>query len=105
MKEPAVEKFTTICPCNKHVQTRDKMLVAGVRIGVTHSVPVRPKQHQCILWLDFKVLYKSPALSSVNATVHTHTHLFNGPMFGTTRVSQYHKWKTNLDFTEARDSE
>jgi len=49
MKEPAVEKFTTICPCNKHVQTRDKMLVAGVRIGVTHSVPVRPKQHQCIL--------------------------------------------------------
>ena len=34
-----------------------------------------------------------------------HTHLFNGPLSGTTRVSQYHKGKTNLDFTEARDSE
>jgi len=29
----------------------------------------------------------------------------NGPLSGTTRVSQYQKGKTNLDFTEARDSE
>ena len=36
---------------------------------------------------------------------HTHTHPFNGPLFGTTRVSLYQKGKTNLDFTEARDSE
>jgi len=36
---------------------------------------------------------------------HTHTHPFNGPLPGTTRVSQYQKGKTNLDFTEARDSE
>jgi len=35
----------------------------------------------------------------------THTHPFNGPLFGTTQVSQYQKGKTNLDFTEARDSE
>ena len=35
----------------------------------------------------------------------THTHPFNGPLSGTTRVSQYQKGKTNLDFTEARDSE
>jgi len=35
----------------------------------------------------------------------THTHPFNGPFSGTTRVSQYQKGKTNLDFTEARDSE
>jgi len=26
-------------------------------------------------------------------------------LFGTTRVSRYRKGKTNLDFTEARDSE
>ena len=32
-------------------------------------------------------------------------HPFNGPFSGTTRVSRYHKRKTNLDFTEARDSE
>jgi len=36
---------------------------------------------------------------------HTHTHPFNGPFSRTTRVSQYQKEKTNLDFTEARDSE
>jgi len=37
--------------------------------------------------------------------IHTHTHPFNGPFSGTSRVSQYQKGKTNLDFTEARDSE
>jgi len=36
---------------------------------------------------------------------HAHTHPFNGPFSGTTRVSQYQKGKTKLDFTEARDSE
>ena len=39
------------------------------------------------------------------ANTHTHTRPFNGPFSGTTRVSQYQKSKTNLDFTEARDSE
>jgi len=29
---------------------------------------------------------------------------FNGPLPGTTRVSRYQQGKTNLDFTEARDS-
>jgi len=35
----------------------------------------------------------------------THTHPFNGPLSGTTQVNRYQKGKTNLDFTEARDSE
>jgi len=35
----------------------------------------------------------------------THTHPFNSPFSGTTQVSQYQKGKTNLDFSEARDSE
>jgi len=48
----------------------------------------------CICWL--LVI----ALSS-----NTHTHPFNGPLSRTTRVSQYQKGNTNLDFTEARDSE
>ena len=38
-------------------------------------------------------------------STHTHTHLFNGPLSGTTQVSRYQKGKTNLYFTEARDSE
>ena len=36
---------------------------------------------------------------------NTHTHPFNGPLSRTTQVSQYQKGKTDLDFTEARDSE
>ena len=32
-------------------------------------------------------------------------HTFNDPLSRTTRVSRYQKGKTNLDFTEARDSE
>jgi len=35
----------------------------------------------------------------------THTHPFNSPLSGTTRVSRYQKGKTNLDFAEARESE
>ena len=37
-------------------------------------------------------------------SIHTHTHLFNSPLSGSTWVSRYQKGKTNLDFTEARDS-
>jgi len=36
---------------------------------------------------------------------HTHTHPFDGPFSGTTWVSRYQRGKTNLDFTEAGDSE
>ena len=36
---------------------------------------------------------------------NTQTHPFNGPLSNKTQVSQYQKRKTNLDFTEARDSE
>jgi len=48
-----------------------------------------------------------PFYSDANTHTHTHTHThpFNGPFSGTTQVSHYQKGKTNLDFTEARDSE
>jgi len=42
---------------------------------------------------------------NIQKIIHTHTHPFNGPLSGTTRVSRYQKGKTNLDFTEARDSQ
>ena len=43
---------------------------------------------------------------SEQASKHTHhTHPFNGPFSGNTQLSRYQKGKTNLDFTEARDSE
>ena len=66
------------------------------------------------------VFYRPDALPAAQPTVskhwrllgflvlphtHTHTHPFNSSLCGTTRVSRYQKGKTNLDFTEARDSE
>jgi len=44
-------------------------------------------------------------LSNATQDASTHAHPFNGPFSGTTRLSQYQKGKTNLDFTEARASE
>jgi len=41
----------------------------------------------------------------VNLANAWHIHPFNNPFSGTTQVSLYQKGKTNLDFTEARDSE
>ena len=46
-----------------------------------------------------KQTFVSVSLLSVRARTRT------GPLSGTTRVSRYQKGKTNLDFTEARDSE
>ena len=60
------------------------------------------------LWVDH--IFLSPAVSIYLYSVHpfwlcTHTHLFNDPLSGTTRVSRYQNGKTNLHFTEERDSE
>ena len=44
-------------------------------------------------------------LCRLSLLYYAHTHPFNGPFSGTTQVSRYQKGKTNLDFTEARDSE
>ena len=37
--------------------------------------------------------------------LNINSHPSNGPLSGTTRVDRYQKGKTNLDFTEGRDSE
>jgi len=54
--------------------------------------------------ITYYKIYKQPKKKSYEY-IHTQTHTFNGPFSGTTQVSQYEKGKTNLDFTEARDSE
>ena len=47
----------------------------------------------------------STSRCSINRLHSHHTHSFNGPLSGTIWVSWYQKGTTNLDFTEARDSE
>jgi len=53
------------------------------------------------------LLLMKPVLMSTDEAGlgHTHTHTFNGLFSRTTQVSWYQKGRTNLDFTEARDSE
>ena len=45
------------------------------------------------------------SLGSIAFVIYTYTHPFNGRFSRTTQVSRYQKGRTNLDFTEARDSE
>ena len=56
--------------------------------------------YMATVWLEFGYW-----VCSMQRRTHTLTHPFNGPFSRTTRVSQCQKGKTNLDFTEARDSE
>ena len=55
---------------------------------------------------EVKCISKRGALLVATITTQMHAHTpFNGPLSRTTQISRYQKGKTNLDFTEARDSE
>jgi len=54
----------------------------------------------CSLSMPSYKLFECPSCTAT-VSIYTHTHPFNGPLSGTTRE----KGTTNLDFTEARDSE
>jgi len=60
-------------------------------------------------WHDFEQTLPSEIMCTVNVSLagilDTRARAFHGSYSGTTRVSRYQKDKTNLDFTEARDSE
>ena len=57
-------------------------------------------------WLmEWSIFFLHTSCPRLLQCKHTHTRLFKGPLFGTTRVSRYQKGKTNLDFTEAKDRE
>jgi len=72
----------------------ESFYVMGLSASVLNMV--RPSSH--------KNLHHISIGSYLELTVE-HTHTFNGPLSGTTRVGQYQKGKTSLDFTEATDSE
>ena len=90
--------------------------------GVRTRVGPRTMNYHCMFtdmklatrWLE-RYFYRSNAPTDAHSlnnklenkilVTHTHIHPFNGLIVGTTRVSRYQKGKTNLDFSEARDSE
>ena len=65
--------------------------ICAVSCWVTLSICL----FSCLLFL---------AITCKHVIIHTHTHPFNSPFSGTTQVTPYLKGKTNLDFTDARDS-
>jgi len=79
--------------------------VVGFRIALDGVQPPDTR----IPWWSLPVIWWGSRYNHLGICViiHTcaHTRALNGPFSETTRVSQYQKGKTNLDFTEARDSE
>jgi len=67
-----------------------------------HLTPDTPAPHHSFFTGRMPFL---PPNQQRQSTEGTHTHPFNGPLSGTTRVGPYQKDKNYLDFTEARDSE
>ena len=83
---------------------RVAMLLSCLRMSLSHKASIV---------LDVPSVFSSFHLSTLcyfqnmgTSLWNRHpTHPFNGSLSGTTQVSRYQKGKTNLDFTEARDSE
>ena len=82
-----------------------------------HFAPDRQShQHLITQYFTGRVLFLMPnqqcqsteGTSTAYTSIYwssTYIHTFNGPFSRTTQVSRYQKGKTNLDFTEATDSE
>jgi len=89
------------CDNDEH-KVRASPSVIGINEAAV-SLTARPDafRGQCLTVTHFVDIVNT----SLSSHTHTQTHLFNGPLSGTTQVSRYQKGKTNLDFTEARDSE
>ena len=74
--------------------------------GLTQSPSCDCGQQQILKVDDDTVIWHCRCYSHVGASRrHDYAHPFNGPLSSNTQVSRYQKGKTNLDFTEARDSE
>jgi len=94
-------------------------LVLKIRFGASHRhsctdggeiLRGRVAMHAASLLPSDGFVEEGPRDATNTKTVMSHsryaiTHPFNGPLSRTTRVGRYQKGKTNLDFTEARDSE
>jgi len=81
--------FTFLVPA--HSGSPRKRAVKRVRVCITCGTL---QQHQAAA--------KPAAWERENRGKHIHT--LNGPFSGTIQVSRYQKGKTNLDFTDARDT-
>ena len=92
-------RFTAIIQVNLHLQLSGQQHLHTLADG-NQCIRIREKT------LEFSLSVLSTLSPYLNASYITHTHTrWDGPFSGTTQVSRHQKSKTNLDFTEARDSE
>jgi len=87
--------------CALHGNAIRRLLVVDVR---RHN-PLYTVTHLLLLRFIYAKVHAPAVCAFHPPATHTHTHPFNGPLSGTTRVSQYQRGKTSRDCTEARDSE
>jgi len=73
-------------------------------VGQKSFLKKRKKREKMFNKLNRNIHYLSMRNSFCTHT-HARARAFNGLFSGTTQVSPYQQGKTNLDFTEARDSE
>ena len=92
---PAIHQISVAGTSCSHCSYNNNENVAQLNIFKISTTNTK-RQH---IYLCMRHVCKS------NQGQPTETHPFNGPFSGTTQVSRYQKGKTNLDFTEARDSE
>jgi len=76
----------------------------AIMLPWTHDATSQIVRQSTAVFAGLTFLTKTD-IQTDHATCVTNTRPFNGPLSGTTWVSQYQKRKTSLDFTEARDSE
>ena len=101
----------TLCPLHLHSHNTKKNILRSTRKVFTSKMLSLPQTNQkkrstiCMRNSRHYLKQSPPVLYSKNLSQYTHTRAFNSPLSRTTQVSQYQKGKTNLDFTEARDSE
>jgi len=74
---------------------------------IRNAVKSRPKDNLAIRhFRKHRLIPQALWFQKINTHTHTHTHTRLTALFsGTTRVSGYQKVKTNLAFSEVRDSE
>jgi len=90
------QTLTTCCCPTLAIHTQ--LTASTVPVTAPANSYIQPQHHSQLSSSPLSLAFKQ----------YTHTHPFNGPLSGTTRVSRYQKsknCKTNLDFTETRDSE
>ena len=88
------------CPGSKAVKRSLLLLLFDVFSFICDRLPKTTHLFE-FSWKQ-RIFRKPPR---IRLLLYIQTHPFNGPFSGTTQVSRYQKGKTNLDFTEARDSE